>query len=254
MSELDAIEGALKPSDIAAGIRRELATIRRFWKGTANPPKSAPGGARGVPESRMPGNDTAISLRAEVVRDLAFWVHAFVDEHPDSVQDWVIIDALDVPRTCRFLAEHADALGQWSSGNRMWDELETLAREVRACAAPPRRDTMMMGECPECETPVRAKIHNPGEVKCRGCGITDTVDGWIIRIVGNQPLVTAEQLVPILHKRMGIVATRAGIRQWVARGVIPTAGTDDRGRTMFERKAVFAALLRRETLRDGTQS
>ena len=112
----------------------------------------------------------------------------------------------------------------------------------------------MMGECPECETPVRAKIHNPGEVKCRGCGITDTVDGWIIRIVGNQPLVTAEQLVPILHKRMGIVATRAGIRQWVARGVIPTAGTDDRGRTMFERKAVFAALLRRETLRDGTQS
>ena len=239
-------EQPLSPADIATGVRSELATIRRFWQHTFDPPKSSGAGSRDAPTSRLPGNDTAISLRAEVTRDLAFWVHAFVDEHPDAIDEWGTIDALDVPRTCRFLAEQADQIGQWKSGNRMWDELETLAREVRNVASPPRRDTLPIGECPECETMVRAKAHDPGNIKCKGCGTTDTIDGWIIRVVGNEPLVTAEQLVPILHKRMGIVASRARIRAWKARGVICASGDDGSGRTLYDRKAVFAALAKWE--------
>lgn len=247
----------LTPADVADGIRRALATIRKHWPHTFDPPTSSgSGGGRDVPDSKLPGNDTAISLRAEVTRDLAYWVHAFADDHPEALEDWSAsrgsIDALDVEHACRFLTRHAGALGVWSFGNRLWAELDTLAREVRALAAPPLRDTMPLGECPECETVVRAKAHDPGNIKCRGCGTTDTIDGWILRIVGNEPTVTAEQLVPILHKRMGIVTSPSTIRTWVDRGVIPQASDpDDPGRAKFDRKAVFAALTMREARREG---
>jgi hypothetical protein len=248
-------EQTLTPAHIADGIRRELATIRRYWPHTFDPPSSAGSSGTGVPDSKMPSNDTAISLRAEVTRDLAYWLHAFADEHPAALDDWTAsrgsIDALDVAHACRFLTRHADDLGAWSFGNRLWSELDTLAREVKAVAAPPARDTMALGACPECETVVRAKAHDPGSIRCAGCGTTDTIDGWIIRVVGNEPLVTAEQLVPILHKRMGIVVSQAGIRQWVARKVIPQDSVDERGRARFDRKAVFAALMMREARREG---
>jgi hypothetical protein len=237
-------------ADTEQGIRTELATIRRHWPHTFNPPTSQGAGSRDTPASRFPGNDAAISLRAEVTRDLAFWVHAYIDNHPDGLGDWVTIDAADVPRTCRYLTDQAPHLARWQHGNRLWSELTTLAREVRMLANPPRRDSMPIGECPECTTVVRAKAHDPGNIKCRGCGTTDTIDGWIIRIVGNEPLVTADQLVPILHKRLGINPTRATIRQWVARGVIPQDGLDAHGRAMFDRKAVFHALIRNQERRN----
>lgn len=235
------------PRDVADGIRRELATIRRHWPHTFDPPSTTTGGgSRDVPDSKLPSNDTAISLRAEVTRDLAFWVDAFIRAHPDAhaelLTEWHTIDSSDVDRTCRYLAHHATQLGAWTSGPRLWAELETLAREVRQVAAPPVRDTMPIGECPECGTVVRAKAHDPGNIRCKGCGTTDTIDGWIIRVVGNEPLVTAEQLIPILHKRMGIVATRARIRAWKARGVISAAEEDESGRTRYDRKTVFVQL------------
>lgn len=238
-------EPEITPADVADGIRRELATIRRHWAHTFDPPRSAGVGGHGPAASRLPGNDTAISLRAEVVRDLAFWVHAWIDEQPEALDGWVVIDALDVERTCRFLAQQADDLGRWDFGNRMWSELATLAREARDLAAPKVRDTIALGEC-NCGTVVRAKAHDPGNIKCRGCGTTDTLDGWIIRVVGNEPLVTAEQLIPILHKRMGIVVSRGTIRSWVSRKVISQHSVDEHGVAKFERKAVFKALAERD--------
>jgi hypothetical protein len=237
-------------ADIEGGIRAELATIARHWPYTFDPPRSAGVGASPVPASRLPGNDTAISLRAEVTRDLAFWVHALLDDNPDAIAAGDTIDCSDVPGMVAFLTRQARWVSGWEWGNRMWSELVTLAREVKALAAPPVRDTMPIGECPECGTVVRAKAHDPGNIKCRGCGTTDTIDGWIIRVVGNEPLVTAEQLVPILHKRMGIVVTRAAIRQWVRRGVIEQAETDEAGRALFNRKDVFKKLIDKDAPRD----
>ncbi len=41
-----------------------------------------------------------------------------------------------------------------------------------------------------------------------------------MRIVGNQGAYTTAQLIPLLHRRLGIRATREQVRQWVARGII----------------------------------
>lgn len=238
-------------ADIETGIKAELATIRKWWPHTFDPPRSTGAGSRDTPASRFPGNDTAISLRAEVTHDLAFWVHALVDDQPEALGQGETVRCDDVPEMARFLTSEARWISGWEHGNRIWDELRTLAKEVRDVAAPPVRDTMPIGECPDCHTVVRAKAHDPGNIKCKGCGTTDTIDGWIIRVVGNEPLVTAEQLVPILHKRMGIVATRARIRAWKAREVIVGAGEDEAGRTLYDRKKVFEALAKWEAGRDG---
>lgn len=263
-------------ADIANGIRTALATIRRHWAGTRNPAKRVGVGARSMPASRLPGSADAISLRAEVTADLAFWVHALADQYPDAVDEallttrrvpvptltftttWIDvrdvpgrIDLADIPATCELLSNLATTASGWGEhAHRMWAELEEHAEAVKQLAAPPVRETMPIGEC-ECGTIVRAKAHDPGNIKCRGCTTVDTLDGWIIRIVGNEPLVTAEQLIPILHKRMGIVASRAVIRGWKHRGVIHSSGTDAHGRTVYDRKAVFAALSTWEAKREG---
>lgn len=250
-------------ADIATGIRTTLATIRRHWPGTFDPPHATGAGTSSVPASRLPGNDTAISLRAETTNDLAFWVHAFLDDANliptrtirvpvptltvtttwTELREPATLDTTDVVAMCLILEQHAAWLSGWEHGNRLWDELITLAREVRNLASPPRRETMPIGDC-DCGTPVRAKAHDPGNIKCRGCGTTDTIDGWIIRIVGNEPLVTTSQLVPILHRRLGVVASRFTISRWIDRGIIHASGRDDHGRPLFDRKAVFAALTR----------
>ncbi|GAA2037434.1 hypothetical protein GCM10009740_31560 [Terrabacter terrae] len=240
MTDQPHLEQPLTPTDITDGIRRELATIRRHWAHTFDPPRSTgSGGSHAVPDSRFPGNDTAISLRAEITRDLAFWVHAYVDDHPDSLDGWVTIDALDVERTCRFLAQQGEHLGAWDSGNRLWAELTTLARELRDIAAPKVRDTIPLGEC-DCGTIVRAKAHDPGNIKCRGCGTIDTIDGWTLRIVGHHEPVTIPQLVPLLHQRMGIVISERQLRRWHQAGRITATTTGPTPR--FDRRDVFAAL------------
>lgn len=234
----------LTPADIAHGIRRELATIRRHWPHTFDPPNtSAGGGAHGVPDSRFPGNDTAISLRAEVIRDLAFWLDSYIRTHDDAyrelIDEWHTINAGDVIRTCRFLTAQADDLSRWEFGNRLWAELTTLAREVRDLASPKIRDTIALGEC-ECGTIVRAKAHDPGNIKCHGCSTTDTIDGWTLRIVGHHELVTIPQLVPLLHKRMGIVITERQLRRWHQAGRF--AAANDAPTPKFDRRDVFTAL------------
>lgn len=267
----------LTTADVATGLRTELATIRRHWPHTFDPPHTATGaGPTGVPDSKLPGNDTAISLRAEVTRDLAFWIQAMLDDRPEltptsrrrtlvpiptltvtttwapaTITAPTVLDCGDVIAVCTLLEQEAGWLSGWEHAHRLWDELITLAREVKTLASPPQRDTLPIGECPTCTTVVRAKAHDPGNIRCPGCGTTDTIDGWIIRVVGNEPLVTAEQLVPILHKRMGIVISRNGIRQWVTRQVIPQHSVDDAGRARFDRKAVFAALTLRDARREG---
>lgn len=253
-------QAELTPADIADGIRRELATIRRHWPHTFDPPNSGGNGnAHGVPDSRFPGNDTAISLRAEVTRDLAFWLRAVMTDadltptYPRRVPvptlthttTWTThhepatLHLDNVPAMCVILERQTGWISAWPHGNRLWAELITLAREVRDLASPRVRDTIALGEC-ECGTTVRAKAHDPGNIKCPGCGTTDTIDGWTLRIVGHHELVTIPQLVPILHKRMGIVITERQLRRWHQSGRF--AATNDGATPKFDRRDVFTAL------------
>ena len=249
-------------TDLATSLRADAATLAKAWPLLHHPTK--PGGVRtrSVPGSRLPGNGEALSLRVELVRDLAFWLHAIVDDLPDTLEQagHTTVHAGNVPAALAVITHHAAWLSGWEFGPRLATELEAHARDARRIAWPKVSDTIALGDCPNqigagkdapaCGTPVRASAHHPGDIRCKGCGLTDTIDGWMLRIVGNEPLVTAEQLIPLLRKRMGIVATRSAIRGWKRRGIICSSGSVD-GVTVFDRQAVFAALVAFEAARDG---
>ena len=249
-------------TDLATTLKAAAATLTKAWPLLHNPPR--PGGVRTrtVPGSRLPGNGEALSLRVELVRDLAFWLHAILDDQPDALTQagLTTVHAADVPAALAVVTANAAWLSGWEHGNRLACELTDHAKDARRIAWPKVSDTIALGDCPNpigtdkaappCGTAVRASAVKPGDIRCRGCGLTDTIDGWMLRIVGNEPLVTAEQLIPLLRKRMGIVATRATIRGWKHRTVIHSAGVVD-GVTVYDRHAVFAALAHHEAVRDG---
>jgi len=239
-------------ADTTHGIKTALTTIRRNWSATRDPAR--PGGTthHTPPTSRPPGNTNAISLRAEVTRDLAYWCHAWLDHHPNAIPAGQTLHCDDVPAMTRFLEQQAQAISGWTYAQRLWAELEDHARDIRNLAAPKHRTTMYVGDCPNpigtgpaallCGTRIRANAANPGSVRCRGCGLTDTIDGWILRMVGHEKPVTIPQLVPILHRRLGIVVHERTLRRWYRRGdLVRVAGTEQTPR--FDRRAVLAVAM-----------
>ena len=254
----------LTPAHIADGIRHELATIRRHWPHTFDPPKTGNGngGAHAVPDSRLPGSDTAISLRTAVVRDLAFWLDAFIRANDDAFREllegWHTIDAGDVERTCRFLAQHSDDLGHWEFGNRLWVELEKHALDVKRLACPPLRDSMPIGECPidvdgpygpeRCGGIVRVHQTKAGAT-CPKCKTWAVVDWWYGQIMGNpetKDLVTASDLVTIAAFELHVIVQQATIRKWVERGTLKASDQKDpKGRTLFDRATAMDVIRQR---------
>ena len=61
-------------------------------------------------------------------------------------------------------------------------------------------------------------------------------------------LLTADELVMFIHKQFGRPVTKVAIRQWVARGIITKADTNDKGQTLYDRGAVAYSLERRKIL------
>lgn len=198
-------------------------------------------------DAPMPVSQTVLDVRAQALACLNSWCRVVIEDRDLHAP----LDGFDAPMLCRFLRRHA----RWFSGHEAAEdalaELRDNAHDVRRVARPSRRDWTWIGDCPVtvaregeqevCGEPIRVYPEKP--IICRGCDTEDTLDGWVLRIVGHHGPVTAEQLVPILHKRMGIVVQRATIRQWVRRGIIaPSGETDDQGRALFDRFAVFHAL------------
>jgi hypothetical protein len=239
-------------ADTANGIRDSLATIRRHWRTLEDPPRTPTNAIRNPMASRLPGNVNAISLRTEITHDLAFWVHAWLDDHPSALPANTTLDLTDVPAACRFLERQATAISGWTHAARFWSEIHDHAHDIKLLASPPRRDTMAIGECPNkvgtgpaalsCGTIVRVKAHDPGNIRCKGCGITDTIDGWIIRMVGHEGPATIPQLVPIIHRRLGVVVHERTLRRWLAEAkVTPAGGTGSTPR--YERRDVLALVV-----------
>lgn len=236
-------------------LRSKLATITKAWPHLADPPARAGSGRRTRPGSRIPTHSDALSLRAEITHDLAYWCHALLEDKSDS-RDAGPLDLTDTPAMLRHLQSHVRWVAGWEYGRRLAFELADHAHDAAVIAWPRDRDAILLGECPntigadgvpvECGAKVRAFTTNIGDVKCPGCGLSDTVDGWILRIVGDQPLVTAEQLVPILHRRLGVVIKPATVRQWKRRGEIVAAAVDHRGRDLFDRQHAMVVVTRRE--------
>ena len=161
--------------------------------------------------------------------------------------------SLDDAMGCaRYLAGRVGFIAEWTYGNRLATEMHDHARAARGIAWP-RPPSILLGECTnrvsvdgtvvQCGTQVRAHMETPGRVTCRGCGKSDTIDGWMLAIVADQRPVTLPQLVPLLHKRLGIVISARTLQRMYRAGQLcaPIGGTRDA--PTFDRRDVYAVVI-----------
>ena len=239
------------PAEIRTETTAALATIRRAWPLLHNPTRTA-GATRNPPASRPPVRTDTLSLIEEIARDLGFWVRALIED--DTEGDPQGLNLADAMGCARYLTERATFIGEWEYGNRLAMELAEHARDAKAMAWP-KRPSILLGQCTNrigvngdtttCGTAVRAHMDNPGNVKCRGCGRTDTIDGWMLTIVADMRPVTIPQLVPLLYKRLGIVISARTLQRMHRAGQlpIPQGGTPET--PTFDRRDVFAVMMHR---------
>lgn len=242
----------LSTYQIETGILTALDTIAECWPetlGTRSPGSISRYCTDKSAESKMPLAEAVLDVRAQARACLNGWCRVVMEDRD------VLGPLKDDPRDmARWLRIHARWMSGHEAGPVMMEELQDQAAEVRRVARPQRRDWTWIGDCPVtmadcgevivCGAPIRVWPEKP--IRCANCGTEDTLDGWILRLVGTNGLVTSDQLVPILRRRMGIAVTKAAIRQWVKRGVIHSSGVDEQGRAVFDRVAVFTALAKRE--------
>ena len=229
-------------------IRSTLYRISDLWDEMLTPPGRRPGSGSGGAleddhESQVyatpaeaalasapdvPRNVQVLDVRRQVTLSLNGWCRAVVEDnnvHHD------IPRGDDTPAMCAFLVRWVPRIvDDAGAAQAMLDELEMCARAVARCARPSRPEGMVIGECrqivgpegEECGTPVRVttSIADDIEIVCRGCLTSDTMDGWILRMVGTEGPYTVAQLIPVMHRRLGIRATPEQVRQWDARGII----------------------------------
>ena len=241
-------------------------TIRRHWDATLD--TAAPSGSVAV---RSPGRgaladdqaetdadmsalDRRVSLRREVTEQLNAWCRLVVEERDLRV---AIPDGLDAKAMCVFLERHARWMSGHEAGPDCADEMHEWARKVQRLAVPRRREWLSIGTCPvriacdgeaiACGTQVRIYPDHPGDIRCAGCGTTDTLDGWVLKMVGSEGPFTAVQLLPHLHRRMGIVVKPSAIRVWVKRGVIrPPVCRTESGENLYDLRTVLTDLAYRQ--------
>jgi hypothetical protein len=58
-------------------------------------------------------------------------------------------------------------------------------------------------------------------------------------------LVTADEIVTLLHREFGQVVKPGTVRVWLNRGVIEHSGIDDKGRRLYDKGAVVYAYAKR---------
>lgn len=201
------------------------------------------------------------SVRRSIRDSVNGWCRVIVEDRP---VEKAIPDGLDVLAMCEFLERHAQWMGGHGAAPDMAEELEPLARAAHRIVNPPApRETMKIGECPNhigddgervvCGADIRIHPRHVGDIRCPGCGKSDTYDGWVVAMVGTQGPYTSAQLIGQLRKRLGIVATESTIRTWVEREVIlPMKGEDGNvvrdaaGRSLFDIHDVVVYLSRRQ--------
>ena len=240
--------------DVGRQIRKALTGITDHYDASLEPVRRGPGShVKASKEPPMPISAHVLDVRAMTRARLSGWCLVVMQDrelHPKGG-----ISGLDVWGMVGFLDTHSDWLGSHEAGDVALDEFETSARELTHIAAPKARDWMSLGTCPlifevageptPCMGTVRA--YSDCDPYCDGCG-TEAVVSWWERAMFNDPeltrLVTATELVLIVHKEFGKVIKTPTIRKWVERNIIEAAGQDEQGRTLFDRGSVAYALAR----------
>lgn len=254
--------------DIEDTITDSTRTISRLWPLMLTPgsagslARRSPGvGALAEDHSETDADmsrlDRGVSLRREVVEDLNGWCRVVMEDR-DLTR--ALPDGLDAVSMCAFLARHARWMSGHEAGEDCAEELRGWAAKVYAYTVPHRPESLRVGTCPvtighhgeavTCGADIRVHADHPGDTRCPGCGTTDTLDGWVLRIVGEEQPYTAEQLVTVLHRRKGVQVKPSTLRQWSHRHGFPTAGTRD-GQTLYDVRDVLTWMAARERVAAG---
>jgi len=243
--------------DNANLIRRALHDIERHYDDTLEPVRRAPGSHVKVSkEPPLPISAHVLDVRAMCCSRLASWSLLVIEERDLHTER---LSGLDVPAMCDLLHRHADWLGEHEAADDVVTELESSARDLAGITTPHRKEWMSLGTCPlviekdgeptGCTGTIRA--YPECDPYCDGCG-TEAVVTWWERMqfpdAELSRLLTAHELVLFVHKQFGRVIAEVTIRQWVRQNVITKAGTDDKGRSLYDKASVAYALERRRVL------
>lgn len=201
-------------------------------------------------ELPSPLGDDAIDLRTEIRRLWVRWADILMSDlfpqvrRPDG---WTLHQVVD--HWALFLLGHEQTAVDFAG---QVDDLWTRALHRARPLPPPGQ---LLGECPTCGTPVRSD-RLIGEVTCRGCHTTRTVEEWTRVFVGDltaSTSATGGDLLAWLSARHQRTISPDVLRQWAARGVripqpdgtrtlvrLERLGQDGRGRTLYSVPAAAA--------------
>ena len=203
--------------------------------------------------------DKTISLRRHVQDALNGWCRVVIE---DRGTVGGIPSGVDVPGMCEFVQRHAEWLGEHEAGKDCRDELKEFAQRAHLIVSPPRRETMSIGRCPlevpgeqdvleVCGGDVRARtgdehlLDGKAWATCNRCGEVSPAEWWAERMFidgESSPLVTIGELVAVIAYRLRVVVTHEQVRQWKHRGKIESAGSDNKGRTLYRHEEVVDAI------------
>ena len=259
MSELAATERALLTA---------LGTIAENWAALVEPSSGGGVASKPVPRSLytrddnderdddLPNLDRRIALRHDVTAALNSWARVIVDDRE-------LTHHLPLGTDTIGLVEFLQRWARWFSGHEAaqdaTDEITIWAGRVRAAAVPEKRDWMPLGKCPlevemigeplgVCGGSVRA--HAGRDPQCQRCGTTQDLALWeraMFPDVETSDLLLEAEIATFVHRAFGGAPVKPStIRQWVRREVITSAGKDDKGRSLYNRRDVVNALAERE--------
>lgn len=252
--------------EIETSLTQSLTTITTHWDHMLTP-RSSGSIARGSSASVTLADDHAdtdadtprlerlLSLRREVTDCLNSWARVIIEDRDIKVQ---IPHGTDTLGMCAFLERHT----QWFAGHEAAEEaageLRVWAGKVKATVDPHRKDWVVIGTCPidvdteagpaTCGAKVRA-YPAKDTITCVRCGTEGNVAWWEHVIMPDTSrLVTAAELPEFVRQQFGKTIKQPTIRKWIERHVITAAGTDDKGRTLYDKGAVAYALARKQDL------
>jgi len=250
-----------------AALLGHLTTITDHWDAMLIP-RSSGSIARGSGGSATLADDHAdtdadtdrlhrlVSLRRQTVDTLNSWSRVVMEDRPVTE---ALPDGASAPSMCAFLTVHA----QWFAGHEAVevaiDELRPLAARIHQLVNPARKDWVSLGACPldvdseegpvKCGGQVRARTGGEGETEaqCRKCG-TQAVTSWWERVLMPEAsrLITAAEVPDFIRSQFGKAIKAPTVRKWIERQWIESAGSDEKGRALYDKGAVAYAIARRE--------
>lgn len=239
----------------AERIRRALDDIEQHYPATIVPVTRVTGShAKTVAFAPLPISAHVLDARDLCRQRLGDWCYRIITDRKLRTP----LTTSDVPAMVSLLRTHADLLGTHPQAVA---QLEASAHELEAIAAPRRREWMRLGPCPlvyevdgeptPCMGTVRA--YSGCDPYCDGCRVEAVVAWWERKMFPDvEPgrLVTAAEMITVIHREFGQVVKEPTIRQWVSRGFIETSGKDPAGHSLYDLGGVVYALARRSIINE----